>query len=64
MRPFTVPIGHCVYTEPVLNIVTEGYGQIKPTYETMYEGLFHLREAVEKLGIEAIAMPLLGCGLG
>ena len=64
MRPFTVPIGHCVYTEPVLNIVTEGYGQNKPTYETMYEGLFHLREAVEKLGIEAIAMPLLGCGLG
>ena len=64
MQPFSIPIGHCVYTKPVLNIVTEGYSQNKPTYETMYEGLYHLRKATDQLGIEYLAMPLIGCGLG
>ena len=64
LNPFQIPIGRCIYTKPVINLVTEGYSQNKPTYETMYEALYHLREAVEKLEIEAIAMPLIGCGAG
>lgn len=64
MSPFSVPIGHCIYTKPVLNIITEGRAQNAPTYESMYEALYHLQIATEKLGIEAIAMPLIGCGVG
>lgn len=62
-RPFSIPVGHCVYTPPVLSMITKGHAQSKPTYETMYEALYHLQLATEKLGIEQIAMPLIGCGL-
>ena len=63
-QPFSIPTGHCIYTEPVLSIITEGYSQNRPTYESMYEALFHLQKAVDKLGIEYLAMPLIGCGAG
>lgn len=62
-KPFSIPIGNCVYTEPVLSMITKGYAQSKPTYENMYEALYHLRIATEKLEINSIAMPLIGCGL-
>ena len=63
VKPFAIPIGHCVYTEPVLSMITKGRANQLPTYETMYEALFHLRTAIEQLDIERIAMPLIGCGL-
>lgn len=62
-KPFSIPVGHCIYTKPVLSMITKGRAQSLPTYETMYGALFHLRKAVDQLGIEAIAMPLIGCGL-
>ena len=62
-KPFSIPVGHCVYTEPVLSMITKGRANSLPTYETMYEALFHLRTAVERLSIERLAMPLIGCGL-
>ena len=62
-QPFSIPVGHCVYTKPVLSIITKGRAQSLPTYETMYEGLYHLRTATEQLHINKIAMPLIGCGL-
>ena len=62
-KPFSIPVGHCIYTKPVLSMITKGRALALPTYETMYEALFHLRKAVDQLGIEAIAMPLIGCGL-
>lgn len=62
-KPFSIPVGNCIYTEPVLSMITKGRAQSKPTYETMYEALYHLRNAVEQLEIEQIAMPLIGCGL-
>lgn len=62
-KPFSIPVGNCIYTEPVLSMITKGRAQSLPTYETMYEALFHLRTALEKLYIDKIAMPLIGCGL-
>ena len=62
-KPFSIPVGNCIYTEPVLSMITKGRAQSLPTYETMYEALFHLRNAVEQLEIDKIAMPLIGCGL-
>ena len=62
-KPFSIPVGNCVYTEPVLSMITKGHAQSKPTYETMYEALYHLRTAIEKLRITSIAMPLICCGL-
>ena len=62
-QPFSIPVGHCVYTEPVLSMITKGRAQSLPTYETMYEALFHLRSAMEQLYIDRVAMPLIGCGL-
>ena len=46
-KPFSIPVGNCIYTEPVLSMITKGRAQSFPTYETMYEALFHLRNAVE-----------------
>lgn len=62
-KPFSIPVGNCIYTAPVLSMITKGKATGLPTYETMYEALYHLRTATDKLGIERIAMPLIGCGL-
>ena len=62
-KPFSIPVGNCIYTTPVLSMITKGKATSLPTYETMYEALYHLRIATDKLGIERIAMPLIGCGL-
>ncbi len=62
-KPFSIPVGNCIYTEPVLSMITKSKAQMKPTYEQMYEALYHLRIATEKLEINCIAMPLIGCGL-
>jgi hypothetical protein len=62
-QPYSIPVGHCVYTEPVLSMITKSKATQLPTYETMYEALFHLRTAVERLSIDRLAMPLIGCGL-
>ena len=44
-------------------MITKGKATSKPTYEQMYEALYHLKIATEKLEINCIAMPLIGCGL-
>ena len=62
-KPFSIPIGNCIYTDPVLSMITKGKANSKPTYEQMYEALYHLCIATEKLNINSIAMPLIGCGL-
>lgn len=62
-KPFSIPVGNCIYTDPVLSMITKGRAQSKPTYEQMYEALYHLKIATEKLEINSIAMPLIGCGL-
>ena len=46
-KPFSIPVGHCIYTKPVLSMITKGRALALPTYETMYEALFHLRKAVD-----------------
>ena len=62
-KPYSIPVGNCIYTEPVLSMITKGKATSKPTYEQMYEALYHLKIATEKLEINCIAMPLIGCGL-
>ena len=62
-KPFSIPVGHCVYTEPVLSLITKGRALALPTYENMYEALQHLHTAMYTLGIYKIAMPRIGCGL-
>ncbi len=47
----------------VFNLVTKERYFHKPTYETLCETLFNMREQIEEKDITKLAMPLIGCGL-
>src|SRR5262245_39287511 len=49
----------------VFNLATqEGYWRSRATYEAVETALTHMRQCADELGIEAIAMPRIGSGLG
>jgi len=52
-----------ILIDNVFNLVTKQKAYHKPTYESLREALESMIEQVINLGIEKIAIPLLGCGL-
>lgn len=47
----------------VFHLITKNRYWDKPTYRTMKESLFQLKEFCSELNIKKIAMPQIGCGL-
>ena len=57
------PQGVCLKVDRVLNLVTKRNYWQKPTYKTLTEALFSMREICKENNISKIAMPLIGCGI-
>lgn len=69
-RDFAIPegekfanVGRALLVDNVFNLVTKQRCFHKPTYDSLYETLVDMREQCENLGIDKLAMPLIGCGL-
>lgn len=56
-------VGRALLVDNVFNLVTKERSFYKPTYDTLYETLVDMRNQCEKMNIEKLAMPLIGCGL-
>jgi len=52
-----------ILIDNVFNLVTKRRAFHKPTYDSLNEALVDMMEQVISLGVEKIAIPLLGCGL-
>lgn len=55
--------GACFKVGRVLNLVTKRNCWQKPTYETLEQALFSMRDTILRRQIKKIAMPVIGCGL-
>lgn len=55
--------GECKLIDNVFNLVTKAYGYDRPTYTSLYEALLNMKEYINLLMIDKIAMPRIGCGL-
>lgn len=62
--------GYCLYTNAgkssysgVMNLVTKRFCYQKPTYDTLRQALYSMKEECRKREIHTIAMPKIGCGL-
>lgn len=53
----------CVLVDKVFNLVTKEKYWHKSTYESLYSTLLELKNQMSVLGINKIAMPMIGCGL-
>lgn len=58
-----VKIGSAVLIDGVFNLVTKPRYFNKPTYNSLRLALLDMREQCISLGIDRIAMPMIGCGL-
>ena len=56
-------LGEALLVDNVFNLVTKSKYYHKPTYDTLYEAVYDMREQCERLNINKIAVPKLGCGL-
>ena len=52
-----------ILIDNVFNLVTKRKAFHKPTYDSLREALEDMSIQIQQLGIEKIAIPLLGCGL-
>lgn len=55
--------GMCVVCGRVINLITKEWYWQKPTYSSMRQSLKRMKCECEKLGIDKVAMPRIGCGL-
>lgn len=56
-------VGRALLVDNVFNLVTKERYFHKPTYDTLYKTLIDMKEQCENIGINKLAMPLIGCGL-
>jgi len=56
-------VGTALLIDNVFNLVTKARCYNKPTYETLFDTLYDMKEKCENLDIKRVAMPLIGCGL-
>ena len=47
----------------IFNLVTKKYYHNKPTYMSLEKTLIDLKKQMNQMGLQKIAMPLIGCGL-
>ena len=47
----------------IFNLVTKAKYWEKPTYQSLSEALITLRQTMEHLGVQSVAIPQIGCGL-
>ena len=69
-RNFPIPdgekyanVGKALLIDNVFNLVTKPRCYHKPTYVTLFDTLYDMREQCEDLGVKKLPMPLIGCGL-
>lgn len=55
--------GTCLQVNCVLNLVTKRNYWQKPTYKTMTNALYSMKQIIQEQHIKKIAMPTIGCGL-
>lgn len=55
--------GYCLIHGKVFNLVTKEFYYDKPTYKTLTDALWNMRDYVVRYDIKKIAMPVIGCGL-
>lgn len=55
--------GDALPIDNVFNLVTKQKYWHKPTYNSLREALFMMRDQIEFLGATKLAMPWIGCGL-
>ena len=58
-----VEVGEAVLIDNVFNLITKEKAFQKPTLESLEETLQHMKYQMEKLMIDKLAIPQLGCGL-
>ena len=56
-------IGEALLIDNVFNLVTKEKAYQKPTLESLEETLIDMREQMEELLVDKLAIPQLGCGL-
>lgn len=47
----------------IFNLVTKKYYHNKPTYTSLEKTLVDMKKQMNQMGLQKIAMPLIGCGL-
>ena len=69
-KKYPIPIGQsyanvrkALLVERVFNLVTKERCFHKPTYDSIWATLSDMKEQCQILGVEKLAMPLIGCGL-
>ncbi len=62
-RNYNGYVGKALLIDRTFNLVTKARCYQKPTYETLTESLFDLREQCEKRQIKKLAMPRIASGL-
>lgn len=55
--------GYCLVCEKVFNLITKEFYYGKPTYQTLTEALWEMRDYVDRYDIKKIAMPTISSGL-
>ena len=55
--------GFAVITDRIINLVTKAKYSDKPTYESLTQALYSLKEECQKSNITKLSMPAIGCGL-
>lgn len=55
--------GYCLAAGKIFNLITKEFYYKKPTYKTLEEALWQMRDYVIRRGITKIAMPTIASGL-
>ena len=63
-RMFTFPTGLAVSPKYIINFPTKRHWKDASRIEDIYAGLCALTSEIDRLGIQSIAVPPLGCGNG
>ena len=53
----------CILTDRIFNLVTKRHYYDKPTYNSLQDSLYMMRDIVYNRGVKKIAIPKIGCGL-
>ena len=56
-------VGSALLIDNVFNLVTKARVFHKPTYDTLYDTLFDMKQQCKDLDITKLAIPMIGCGL-
>lgn len=56
-------IGTCIKIKQVMNLITKGVSQGKPTYNSLIKSLIDCKRMCLEEDIKFLAMPKIGCGL-